>query len=113
VGDRLRAYTLDGGRLSLSAQSVNTYRWPGATPVVSAHGAADGIVWTLETNGSGAPGVLRAHAAADVSVDLYSSNQLATRDDPGPAIKFAVPTVAEGRVYIGAQGQVSVFGLLP
>lgn len=56
---------------------------------------------------------LHAYAASNVADRLYSSNENAARDSPGPAIKFSVPTVANGRVYIGSQDQVSVFGLLP
>ncbi|MCR4346438.1 MAG: hypothetical protein NUV55_04395 [Sulfuricaulis sp.] len=113
VGDKLKAYTLGQGQLVLSGESTNSFPWPGATPVVSANGSSNGIVWALETNGSGAPTVLHAYSAADVIIELYNSNQNAARDNPGPAIKFSVPTVANGRVYVGSQYQVSVFGLLP
>ncbi len=113
VGDRLKAYTLNNGQLSLSGQSTNTFQWPGATPVISANGSNNGIVWALETNGSGAPAVLHAYPTASISIELYNSNENAARDNPGPAIKFSVPTAANGKVYVGAQGQLSVFGLLP
>jgi hypothetical protein len=113
VRDSLKAYSLTGGHLFLSAQSTNTFRFPGATPAISANGSNAGIVWALETNGSGAPAVLRAYSAADVSIELYDSTQNSLRDDPGPAVKFTVPTIADGKVYVGAQGQLSVFGLLP
>ena len=112
VADGLRAFAWAGGQLSLSARSANTFGWPGATPSVSANGTSNGIVWVLETNGSGAPAVLHAYSADDVSDELYSSNQNPGRDTPGPAVKFAVPTIANGRAYVGAQGQLSVFGLL-
>jgi hypothetical protein len=111
--DRLRAFTLGGGRLSPSSESAGVFRWPGATPVVSADATRNGIVWTVETNGSGAPAVLRAHAAADVSIELFSSSRNATRDPPGAAVKFAAPMVFGGRVYVGVQGAVAVYGLLP
>lgn len=111
--DGLKAYSLVGGQLSLSARSTNTFRWPGATPVISANGSMDGIVWALETNGSGARAVLRAYTATNVAIELYNSDQNPQRDNPGAAIKFAVPTIANGKVYVGAQGTVSVFGLLP
>jgi hypothetical protein len=113
VGDRLKAYSLVAGQLSLSGQSTNSFRWPGATPAISANGSSNGIVWALETNGSGARAVLRAYSAANVSVELYNSDENAVRDNPGPAVKFSVPTVANGKVYVGSQFQVSVFGLLP
>jgi len=116
--DSLKAYSLSpiDGLLSLPpVESPNTFRWPGATPAISANGSNDGIVWALETGGSGAPAVLRAYSAADVSTELYSSNgnQNSARDDPGPAVKYTVPTIANGKVYVGTQGQLSVFGLLP
>lgn len=113
VGDGLKAYSLNGGQLNFSARSTNTFRWPGATPSISANGSIDGIVWALETNGSGARAVLHAYNAANVAIELYSSDQNPVRDNPGPAIKFSVPTIANGKVYVGSQGSVSVFGLLP
>ena len=38
---------------------------------------------------------------------------LAAADGPGPVLRFAMPTVAAGRVYIGMRGAVYVYGLLP
>jgi len=113
VDDRLKAYSLSAGQLSLSGQSANTFPFPGATPAISANGSSNGIVWALQTNGSGAPAVLHAYSAAAVSTELYNSNQNSARDAPGPAVKFTVPTIANGKAYVGAQGQLSVFGLLP
>lgn len=113
VGDSLKAYSVTSGQLVLSGQSTNTFRWPGSSPVISANDSSNGIVWALETNGSGAAAVLHAYSAEDVSNELYNSNMEAARDNPGPAIKFSVPTVINGKVYIGSQYQVSVFGLLP
>ncbi len=113
AADKLTAYRLTNGQLSMVSQSSNTFRWPGATAIVSAYGSTNGIVWALETNGSGATAILHAYAATDLSVELYNSGQNSARDYAGSAVKFTVPVVANGKVYLGVQGQLSVFGLLP
>jgi hypothetical protein len=110
--DRLRAFALVGGRLSPAGQSVAKYPWPGATAAISANASANGIVWTLQTNGSGAPAILRAHDAADISVELFSSATNAASDEPGKAVKFTVPTVFRGQVFVGTQDRLAVYGLL-
>ncbi len=116
VDDHLRMFTLSNGHLSNQPVSISSenFGYPGATPVVSANGASNGIVWALQTDayGSNGPAVLHAHDAANVARTLYTSNQNSSRDNPGSAIKYAVPTVVNGKVYVGAQKQISVYGLL-
>jgi PQQ-like domain len=114
---KLKAYSLTAGRLSTSptSESPTGYSYPGATPSVSANGTKNGIVWALEGQGytpSTAP-VLHAYDATDVGKELYNSDQAGSRDQPGPAVKFAVPTVANGKVYVATQTELTVFGLLP
>lgn len=115
--DSLKAFSLSNGQLGTSptSQSVTHSGFPGATPVISANGAANAIVWALQTDqfGTSGPAVLHAYLASDVSTELYNSNQNPGRDNPGPAVKFTVPTVMNGKVYVGTQTQLSVFGLLP
>ncbi len=81
-----------------------------ATPTVSANGLKDGIIWLLETEGG--PAVLRAYEATNVANEIYSSNENSDRDRAGGSCRFAIPTVIDGRVYVGASGEVDVYGLL-
>jgi hypothetical protein len=114
--DYLRAFNFVNGVMSPTAASVSTESsaFPGPQPVVSSNGSTNGIVWSVLTSNYATQGyaMLQAHDATNVSKLLYSSNQDFTRDDPGPAVKFAVPTIANGKVYVGAEYQLSVYGLL-
>jgi hypothetical protein len=117
AGDALKAWGISNAYVSVpsAVQSTNTFGFPGATPSVSANGVADAIVWVIDshaykTNGQS---VLHAYNATNVSQEIYNSNQAGARDNPGGAVKFTVPTVANGKVYIGAEYAVSVFGIFP
>jgi hypothetical protein len=86
-----------------------TFPYPGTTPSVSANGSANGIVWAAE-NGSVA--ALHAFDPANLATELYSSNQMGTRDHFGAGNKFITPMIAHGKVYVGTTNGVAVFGLL-
>ncbi|HEX4770402.1 MAG TPA: chitobiase/beta-hexosaminidase C-terminal domain-containing protein, partial [Bryobacteraceae bacterium] len=115
-GDHLKAFSLSNGLLSATPTSVGseTSQFPGSTATVSANGNTNGIVWNIQSDayGSNGPAILLAHDATNVATTLYSSNQNATRDFPGNAVKFTVPVVINSKVYVGGQNQVSVYGLL-
>jgi hypothetical protein len=115
--DYLRQYTFDPvtGLLSTTALATATYSgFPGPTPSISANGTNDAIVWTLQVDGYGnsAQAILHAYDASNISTELYNSNQNSARDQPGPAVKFTVPTVVNGKVYVPTATQISVYGLL-
>ena len=62
----------------------------------------------------GANSVLYAYDAMNLSHELYHGAAQATpRQSAGRCVKFSVPTMANGKVYVGAQRRLSVFGLLP
>ena len=109
--DFLRQYPVQNGLLQTAITGTHIYGFPGATPVVSSNNASNGIVWTLERIPLG-NAVLHAYDASNVANELYNSNQAGTRDQFGAVVKFVVPTVANGRVYVGAKGHLVVFGLL-
>jgi len=84
----------------------------GTTPTISANGTNNGILWALNVDpyASSGAAVLYAFDATNLSRLLYSSAQNSTRDVPGTAVHFTLPTVANGKVYVPAVRQVSVFG---
>lgn len=112
AGQLPQQYSLSSGMLSnppVQTFSV-TFPWPGATPSVSADGTANGIVWMIGNISNIA--VLYALDASNISNELYDSSQNSSRDKAGTYNKFAVPTVANGKVYVGTQSQLAVYGLL-
>lgn len=113
-GDYLKAFTLSGGLMGTtpSSRSGTTFGFPGATVSISANGVSNGIVWALDNSawGSGGPGVLHAYNATNVALELYNSNQAGNRDKPAGAVKFTVPAVANGKVYVGGQYALTMFG---
>ena len=111
--DVVRQYRISGGQLQTPPiTGTHVYGFPGATPAVSANGNTNGILWTLERIPLG-NGILHAYDASNVARELYNTNQAGTRDQFGTIVKFVLPTIANGRVYVGAKGHLVVFGLLP
>jgi hypothetical protein len=121
-------------KLSLSTTASVIFGFPGATPSVSSMpNNSNGIVWALNTsayctsqaNGCG-PAVLYAFDASNVGTEVWDSTQ-GTGNAAGFAVKFTVPTVANGKVYVGTRGnnaggadnststpgELDVYGLLP
>ncbi len=58
--------------------------------------------------------MLHAYDATNLTNELYNSNQAASgRDHCGSGNKFITPTIADGKVFLGTQNSVCVYGLLP
>jgi chitodextrinase len=134
-GSGLQSYTFDttSGLFNTGAASISSHSfgWPGASPSISASGTGNGIAWALDTSryctraspGCG-PAVLYAMDATHLTTELWNSSKVAA-DAAGYAVKFAVPTVANGKVYIGTRGadngsgtasvlgELDVYGLKP
>ncbi|MGH9503940.1 MAG: pyrrolo-quinoline quinone [Terriglobales bacterium] len=114
IADYLKQFTVTGGAISTAPQSHSSgiYNRRGGAPAISANGITGGVVWVLDISAyPGGPAVLNAYDATNVGTQLYSSPTTGS-GAAGNAVKFTVPTVANGRVYVGTQGQFDVFGLL-
>jgi IPT/TIG domain len=116
INSALEAYSLNASTamMSTSPSSVSstTFGFPGASPAVSSNGTSDGIVWALDngnyctiTSVSCGPTVLHAYSAVPTALgtDLWNSSLVST-DAAGNAVKYTVPTVANGKVYVGTRG---------
>lgn len=88
-----------------------SFGFPGPSPAISASGSAGGVVWALDnsqyctnqSHGCG-PAVLHAYDATSL-VELWNSSMAAGgADAAGNAVKFTVPSVANGKVYVGTRG---------
>lgn len=117
VSDQPKMFVISKGliqRPPASTAGAFTFGYPGASPAISANGTTGGIMWAINSSAwnTGGPAILYAFDATNLNTELYDSNQFSS-DDPGPAVKFTVPTVANGSVYMGTQTQLAVFGLLP
>jgi hypothetical protein len=114
-GDSLKAFPLTNAQLATSPSSVSPtkFQHPGPTPTISSNGTQNGIVWALNSD-LGDPGVLHAYDPANLAHEFYNSTQAANgRDSFGTGNKFITPLVVNGKVYVGTQTGVAVFGLLP
>ena len=114
--DALRQFTLHDGKLTLKTGSGSRFPAICATPTVSSNGARDGVLWVLRSkawNEGDRNAVLFAFDASNSSRLLYDSEQNPSRDRAGLALRFNIPTIMNGRVYVGAKREVDVYGLLP
>jgi hypothetical protein len=132
-GDTLKAFLVSANAASPisnspTSQSSKGFGFPGTTPSVSSNGNANGIVWVLDSSqycttqspGCG-PAALFAYDATNLGNEFWDSTQ-SSGDRAGNAVKFTVPTVANGKVYIGTRGsdttnggagELDVYGLKP
>jgi hypothetical protein len=103
-------YGLDGAgkpTLRLVATSTAAFNFGSSAPVVTSNGTASGsaLLWIVWMSGSGSQ--LRAYDPVPVRGHLH----LRWRAPIGTATKFAMPGVANGRIYVGTRdGHVLGFG---
>ena len=111
VGAPLMAFPIHAAQLAQvpSSTTAAKFSYPGTSPVVSANGTSNAIVWAHENTN---PAVLHAYDATNVAHELYNSSQAGGRDQFGAGNKFITPMVADGKVFVGTTVGVAVFGVL-
>lgn len=115
-GDVLRAFSWSNGLMS--TQPIQTGKpvsgVHGTTISISSNGSNNAIAWEIDNSNydSGGPAVLRAYDANNIGTVLYDSTQTGSRDTAGLALKFTVPTIADGKVFVGTQNELDIYGLL-
>jgi hypothetical protein len=106
-GDKLKAFSVANAAFNATPLGVGPTAIGNSTPSISANGTANAIVWAMQAS---SPAVLHAYNATNVAQELYNTSQNLARDNPGSPVKFTVPTVANGKVYVGTVGALSVYG---
>jgi hypothetical protein len=111
VNEYLKAYSITNASINATpfSQTTDIIGYRGTTPSISANGTNGGLVWQIYHSPS-----LRAYNAEDLSQRLYdsaSSAQAGLPDGMNSYSKFCVPTVANGKVYLGNANSLVVFGL--
>jgi hypothetical protein len=113
---KIGAYKIANGLFDTTpVESPDSYdNKGGATVSISSEGASNAIAWAIYNTGGESPTadcVLRAYNARTMA-KLYSSDELPARDSAGAAVKFTVPTIANGKVYVGGQYSLTVYGVV-
>lgn len=103
----LLEFSVAGAQLAStpSATSSSQTGMHGAVPSTSANGSQDGIAWLITEEDGGR---LLAYDAGDLS-QLYDSNARPSDQLPG-YVEFAVPTIADGKVFAATASGVAVYG---
>ncbi len=124
MNDTLKAFQLSNDTLSPDpiSETPEIFQFPGVIPSISSNRniSGTGIVWIVSPpadcfymgcNPHG-PGVLRAYDATNLGNELYNSTQNSSRDQLDSYVKFSVPTIANGKVFVGTLTGLSIYGLL-
>jgi hypothetical protein len=109
--DNLKAFQLNNGLLNPNptSRTPEQFGFPAGNPLISSNGktANTGILWTIDPSQ-----VLRAYDATNLGKEIYNSGQNQGRDGLPSYVKFSVATVANGRVFVGTQNTLEIYGLL-
>lgn len=107
IGVPVMAYAVNNGTLTVPPSTQSITMGGGGHALATANGTSNALLWF--NNGI----YLVAMDAVTLKI-LYASNQAPNgRDTLPPLAHFATPIVAEGKVFVGTQNSLVVYGLLP
>jgi fibronectin type 3 domain-containing protein len=94
--------------VSATHTTTDTFGNLSGSPTISANGTTNAIMWALNANGDN---TLRAYNASTLA-ELWTSNQATGNRDAlvGSVLKFTVPTVADGQVFVGTSTSLVAYG---
>jgi hypothetical protein len=101
------AYSLENGKLVSPPLAQSSSGDGGGHAVITANGTSDGILWFANGN------TLVAMNAVTLKALYYSNQAAGGRDLAPPLPHFASPVAADGKVFIGTQNSLVVYGLFP
>ncbi|GEM_PF-216038 len=110
-GDVLKSFGITNAVMTTSpvTKSGVSFGSGYSTPSISANGTSNAIAWVIQTDSS--PSILHAFNATNLSQELYNSNQNPSRDQAGGSVNYAVPVVANGKVFVRGQYYLAVYGV--
>jgi len=107
-GVPVMAFTLNNGQLTVPPSAQSGKMGGGGHALITANGNSNGILWFI----NGAKDLF-ALDARTLQI-LYKSTQAANgRDLLPPLAHFATPIAADGKVFVGTQNSLAVYGLFP
>jgi hypothetical protein len=104
--DVMKAFALQNGMLVGPIFEGNTKLFVTDT-AISSNGTSNGILWVSQ----GDINEIHAYDPFDLTHEYYNTNQAGTRDVPATLTRFMVPTVVNGKMYVGTQSELDVYGL--
>jgi hypothetical protein len=80
------------------------------TATISANGSSNAIVWTLDVNQNGYDDLLAYSSSLGTAIYDSNTNSSLVIVGGGTGVKFSVPTVFDGMVYVGTGGSSGTSG---
>lgn len=105
--DVMKAFSLQNGLLVGPIFEGNTKLFVTDTAITS-NGGNNALLWVSQNDVN----IIHAYEPYDLTHEYYNTGQAGTRDVPDSITRFMVPTVVNGKMYVGTKGVLDVYGLL-